>query len=54
MMWKQRRTNGVEGAYSHLDYAVLGDARCRKNDIILHLESTFNELKSLPPEAIKM
>ena len=46
MMWKQRKwMNGVEGAYSHLVYAVLDDAKCRNSDIILHVEDTFTELR---------
>jgi hypothetical protein len=36
--------NGVEGAYSHLVHAVL-QAKCRYNDIILHVEDTFTELR---------
>ena len=34
-----------QGAYSHLVYAVLEDARCRNNDIILHVENSFTDLR---------
>ena len=38
-------TNGIKGAYSYLVHAVLEDARCRNNDIILHVENSFTGLR---------